>query len=60
MKPSELALDRDLLGDINPPRPPPAEGVRFRSDQGHMSCPHLCKPFTTCSVASPRSPNATS
>ncbi|MBC7821021.1 MAG: hypothetical protein IAG10_29395 [Planctomycetaceae bacterium] len=52
MKPPELALDRDLLGDIKtrvrPPRP--AERVRFQFAQGHEPRPHLCKRFTTCAA----------
>jgi hypothetical protein len=50
MKTPELALDRDLLGDIKTRirHPRPAERVRFQSAQGHMPCPHRRKPFTTC------------
>ncbi len=52
MKPPKLALDRDLLGDIQTRirHPRPAERVCFQSAQGHMPCPHLRKPFMTCAA----------
>ncbi len=52
MTPPELALDRELLGDIKTRvrHPRPTDRVRFQSAQGHLPCPHRRKRFTICAA----------